>query len=487
MIFSSIEFIVFFTIIIIAMLITKINIFAKKQLRHIILLIASFIFYGWWDWRFCFLMLGLITIAYFSAILIDKKFNNKLCLIIGVVTPLAALGVFKYFNFFISSFMAVFRIQAAASLNIILPVGISFYTFQSLSYTIDVYNKKMNVEKSFIKFALYIAFFPQLVAGPIVRASSFIPQLYEERNITLKNFSTGIQIFTFGLFKKIVIADRLSVFVDEVFRAPGAFHAISLIMAVIAYSIQIYFDFSGYSDMAIGCAKCLGYDFIRNFNMPYISRNVTEFWRRWHISLSSWLKDYLYIPLGGNRKGKVRTYINNMLTMLLGGLWHGANWTFVIWGGLHGIALVIHKMYITHRNKILPIKNDNVPYYKYGIKKNISYLVSIILTNIFICFCWIFFRMDNFSSAWLFISRIIFFKTGIIHIYSWLIFGFIIVLSGTLIAYRHCKKNKLMNVDGFYPLLDLSKILHLAIFLTIIGIILGIAYTGANPFIYFQF
>jgi alginate O-acetyltransferase complex protein AlgI len=184
-----------------------------------------------------------------------------------------------------------------------------------------------------------------LVAGPIVRASDFLPQLDEKRNINLSNFKIGIQIFSFGLFKKIVIADWLSVFVDDVFRTPNAFHAISLMLAVIAYSIQIYFDFSGYSDMTIGCAKCLGYDFARNFNLPYISRNITEFWRRWHISLSSWLKEYLYIPLGGNRKGNIRTYINNMITMLLGGLWHGANWTFLAWGGAHGIVLRIHKIY----------------------------------------------------------------------------------------------------------------------------------------------
>jgi alginate O-acetyltransferase complex protein AlgI len=343
MTFSSVSFFVFFAIVILAMLITKISIFSRQRTRHTILLIASYIFYGWWDWRFCFLMLVLTTVAYISAVQITKRLKNKLYIIVGVVVPLAILGIFKYFNFFISSFTQLFSIHSIGSLNIILPVGISFYTFQSLSYTIDVYRKKIGVENDFIKLALYIAFFPQLVAGPIVRASDFLPQLNEERNITLNNFRTGIQIFVFGLFKKIVLADWLSVFVDDVFRAPNAFHALSLILAVIAYSMQIYFDFSGYSDMAVGCAKCLGYDFIRNFNVPYISRNITEFWRRWHISLSSWLKEYLYIPLGGNRKGNTRTYINNMLTMLLGGLWHGANWTFLAWGGAHGIALCLKK------------------------------------------------------------------------------------------------------------------------------------------------
>lgn len=184
-----------------------------------------------------------------------------------------------------------------------------------------------------------------MVAGPIVKAGDFLPQLDENRNISLDNFRAGIQIFIFGLFKKVVIADWLSVFVDDVFQTPMAFYAISLILVFITYSIQIYFDFSGYSDMAVGCAKCLGYDFKRNFNLPYISSNISEFWKRWHISLSSWLKEYLYIPLGGNKKGVARTYINNMLTMLLGGLWHGANWSFLVWGGIHGLALCIHKAY----------------------------------------------------------------------------------------------------------------------------------------------
>jgi alginate O-acetyltransferase complex protein AlgI len=343
MTFSSISFLVFFTIVMVAMIITRITIFSKKKIRHVILLIASYVFYGWWDWRFCLLMLLLTIVAYISAIQISKLPKARLYIILGVVVPLAVLGIFKYFNFFVSSFMQIFGIRNVGSLNIILPVGISFYTFQSLSYTIDVYRRKIDAEKSFIKLALYIAFFPQLVAGPIVRASDFLPQLDEERNINFNNFKIGIQIFVFGLFKKIVIADWLSVFVDDVFRTPHVFHAISLILAIIAYSIQIYFDFSGYSDMAIGCAKCLGYDFVRNFNLPYSSRNITEFWRRWHISLSSWLKEYLYIPLGGNRKGHIRTYVNNMLTMLLGGLWHGADWTFLAWGGAHGIALCVHK------------------------------------------------------------------------------------------------------------------------------------------------
>ncbi|MDR2392965.1 MAG: membrane-bound O-acyltransferase family protein [Treponema sp.] len=368
MTFSSIPFFVFFTIVLVVMTIIKIPVFAHylglkephlRRVQHSLLLIASYIFYGWWDWRFCLLMLLLTIVTYSAAIHLENQKPHPLYIIMGVSVPLLILGIFKYANFFITSFMAMWRIERVGSLPIILPVGISFYTFQSLSYTIDVYRKKVVAEKDFLKLALYIAFFPQLVAGPIVRASDFLPQLEEHRNVSLHNFKIGIQIGIFGLFKKVVIADWLSVFVDDVFSTPHAFHAISILLAVIAYSIQIYFDFSGYSDMAIGCAKCLGYDFVRNFNMPYISRNISEFWRRWHISLSSWLKEYVYIPMGGNRKGVVRTYINNMLTMLLGGLWHGADWTFVAWGGVHGIALCIHKLY---RNLFIKINKCLLPY-----------------------------------------------------------------------------------------------------------------------------
>ena len=260
--------------------------------------------------------------------------KNRMVFAIGIVSPLVVLGVFKYFNFFLSSFAVLFGKNNIGTFNIILPVDISFYTFQALSYLIDVKRGKIAAERDFIKLALYISFFPQLVAGPIVKAKDFLPQLYEDRKITLKGIEYGLQLIVFGLFKKLVLADHMAVFVDDVFHAPSAFNWSTLILAMISYSLQIYFDFSGYSDIAIGCARCLGYDFLPNFNLPYLSQNVTEFWRRWHISLSTWLKEYLYIPLGGNRRGKARQSVNLFITMLLGGLWHGANWTFVFWGGL---------------------------------------------------------------------------------------------------------------------------------------------------------
>ena len=342
--FASISFIIFFLVVILGTLI--IQKFSSNKVKQIFLLIASYFFYGYWDFRFCFLLLFVTIIAYYTAKFKGKKYIYA----IGIITPLVVLGFFKYFNFFIDSVSNIIGADIGI-FNIILPVGISFYTFQALSYVIDVHRGKIDVENDFIRLSLYLSFFPQLVAGPIVKASEFLPQLKEERKTTINNLKYGIQLMAFGLFKKIVLADHLSVFVDDVFRTPTAFHWATILLAVISYSIQIYFDFSGYSDIAIGCAKCLGYDFNRNFNLPYISQNVTEFWHRWHISLSTWLKEYLYIPLGGNRKGKFRQYLNLFITMTLGGLWHGANWTFVFWGALNGLALCFNKLFSKHKEK----------------------------------------------------------------------------------------------------------------------------------------
>ena len=478
MTFNSITFLVFFIVTSIFILITNIDFKTKKDrkihLRHIILLLASYVFYGWWNWKCAFLMLALTYIAYWSAAKADKT-NNKIYLCIGIVFPLVILGIFKYFNFFVDSFSYVFGITKTRSLNIILPVGISFYTFQSMSYTIDVYRKQVRCEKNFIKLALYIAFFPQLVAGPIVKSKEFIHQLYEDRNISWSNLKTGIQIFVFGLFKKIVIADNISVCVDAVFNSPQNFHALSIIMAVIGYSIQIYCDFSGYSDMAIGSAKILGYDLMCNFNMPYVAKNISAFWKRWHISLSTWLQEYLYISLGGNRKGEVRTYINLFLTMLIGGLWHGASWTFVLWGALHGVALCIHKIWMK-----LTRHDKN---YKGTIVGNIC---SIAVTYLFVSFCWIFFRAENFEIAKNIISGIVKWQNGIVYISSWTILGIICVVVSTLFAYIRSLLKK-TEIQGFYPTVNLESVYGMVILFVAIGVCLMLAYTGSSPFIYFQF
>ncbi|MBQ3128964.1 MAG: MBOAT family protein [Clostridia bacterium] len=444
----------------------------QLNLKHTILLIASYVFYGWWDYRFCFLMLLLTAVAWFCARKIDQDKNRKLFVTIGVVFPLLILGFFKYFNFFVDSFISVFGIKFTSALNIILPVGISFYTFQSMSYTIDVFRGIIK-SHSFMDVALYVSFFPQLVAGPIVKASDFMPQLRSNHTLKIADLAKGAQIFAFGLFKKIVIADNLSVFVDDVFSKPLAFSSLTVILAVISYSIQIYCDFSGYSDMAIGVAKSFGYEFNANFNMPYISKNVTEFWKRWHISLSTWLQEYLYIPLGGNRKGTVRRYINLLLTMILGGLWHGANYTFVFWGLLHGVALCIHKLFMKARK---------------GKKATVvGSIISVLFTYAFVCICWVFFRAENFSIAMDVLSRMFIWQDGITQIFSWSVFGVAVIAIANIFALVRAKKTKSKEVNGYYPVLDLNKVGSLVIFFLEILLIVALAYTNANPFIYFQF
>lgn len=471
--FSSIQFIIFFAVTLGA--ISLLQLFGNERMnrvKHIFLLVASYVFYGWWDWRFCFLMLGLTVIAFACAKKCDGKLR-KPAVVIGILVPLVVLAIFKYFNFFLESFSTAFNVTNLCSLNIILPVGISFYTFQSLSYTIDVYRGKLKAA-SFLDVALYVSFFPQLVAGPIVKAQDFIPQLKQNRSVTLKGLESGLQIFAMGMFKKIVLADRLSVFVDDVFATPKAFSSLTVILGVIAYALQIYFDFSGYSDMAIGCAKCFGYDLQRNFNLPYLSKNPTEFWKRWHISLSTWLQEYLYIPLGGNRKGKVRTYINLMLTMLIGGLWHGASWTFVAWGALHGIGLCLHKLLLkaTKGKSILPA------------------FVSVLLNNIFVCLCWVFFRAESFGVAMDVFIKIFVWSNGVQQIYSWLIFALaveVIYVVWCAIKSKKTDSETRFKLNAFYPQFNLNSVLGLAIFFAEIMIIVGLAYTGGSPFIYFQF
>ena len=461
--FASLDFLVFFFIVLAVVSILQQSRYVV--LKDIFLLSASYFFYGYWDWRFCFLLLFVTFCAYITALFAHKK----MAFVLGVTIPLVVLGCFKYFNFFLESFSGLIN-KELGSLAIILPVGISFYTFQALSYVIDVKRGKIEPEKSFIRLALYISFFPQLVAGPIIKASDFLPQLKEDRRITLKNLEKGLQLIVFGLFKKIVVADHLSVFVDDVFNFPNAFNWLTIVLAVISYSIQIYFDFSGYSDIAVGCAKCLGYDFLPNFNMPYISENVTVFWRRWHTSLSTWLKEYLYIPLGGNRKGKNRQYINLIITMLLGGLWHGANWTFVFWGALHGFALCLDKIIPKRENTML-----------------ISRIFNYTTTFLFVSFAWIFFRAENFSKAWQVIKGIFTLQQGVVQPFFWSFVAITIVFVATIIAVIRSKKRGEQEVTGFYPLFSLNTIGGLTIFFVMCGLILCLAFTGEHPFVYFQF
>lgn len=346
MFFGSLEFLVFLPIFLLAYFLTS----GKERLW--VNLIGSYIFYGWWDWRFLSVLILITVINYWAALKIAEEMarndgkpgkESRQWLAISVVVCMGMLAYFKYANFFLDNFYAVLSALGFRphheTLEIILPLGISFFTFQGLSYTIDVFRGRLEVERSLLRLAVFEAFFPQLVAGPIVRASTFLPQLMHDRKPTVEGISRGMAEIAWGFVLKIVVADSLSLVADPRFEAPEAHNGLSLFLGVISYSFQIYGDFAGYSLIAIGLARWFGFEFPENFNAPYFARDFSDFWRRWHISLSTWIRDYIYIPLGGNRNSAARTYANLMIAMLLGGLWHGASWNFVIWGGLHGLYL----------------------------------------------------------------------------------------------------------------------------------------------------
>lgn len=483
MTFLTLEFLILFVITLGLMLL-----FRGQTARQFILLAASYLFYAYWDVRFLGLLIFQALVVYIGSLFIEKHRTSRPKLAkcvtgISVAIVLALLGFFKYFNFFADSIARITGENSFSALNIILPVGISFYTFQSISYVVDVYRGKLEGRKNFLQVSLYISFFPQLMSGPVVKASKFLPQLDTNPAITWKNFEEGCQIFLMGAVKKVVIADRLAVCVNAVYDAPAAYSGLSILGAVISYSIQIYCDFSGYSDMAIGVARVLGYDLGRNFNLPYLSKNVTEFWKRWHISLSSWLQEYLYISLGGNRKGKIRTYANLMLTMILGGLWHGASWNFILWGALHGAALVVHKLFMARRKNKRSTNDSSfsdtavTSSFLSGAKT----LLSILGTYAFVSLCWIFFRADSFDTAWLIISRMFTLAEGISYTYIYTVIFAIALL--VIHIYCYFKTNK----EGTYVLLDLNKFLPKVIFILAVLLTAAFAYQGNGAFIYFQF
>lgn len=372
----------------------------SEGLRKTWLLILSYVFYSAWDWRFLFLIIlstivdFLIGIAF--AIHSEKSIRRAL-LATSVAVNLGILAAFKYFNFFsesLNSLIASLGFEGGLPLiNVVLPVGISFYTFQTLSYTIDVYRGKLEATRSPVDFALFVAFFPQLVAGPIVRASDFLSQMDSKRCWRQVDHRGHLALFLSGFIKKACVADNLAPFVDAFFSAPGDYDQYSAIVCVFAYAVQIYCDFSGYSEMAIASAGLLGYRLCDNFFFPYFSQNIAQFWRRWHISLSTWLRDYLYFSLGGNRCSKLSAYRNLMLTMLLGGLWHGASWNFIAWGGMHGAALIVHKFISSRPQGRNEGATESFP----------AVLLQILrtaLTFTWVCLAWIPFRSQSFSDTY---------------------------------------------------------------------------------------
>jgi D-alanyl-lipoteichoic acid acyltransferase DltB (MBOAT superfamily) len=395
MLFNSIHFFVFLaTVLIISAILRKI----KKPLEIWFLVIASAYFYGQLNWTYLLLIYLTITVDFILGIKCYKEDDHQKYLTMSLIVNLAILGFFKYANFLIDTSNTLlissgvsYQIQL---LDILLPVGISFYTFQSLSYTIDIYRGQLTPRKKLIDYALFVSFFPQLVAGPIVRASEFFEQLDKKRCFSFAMAQSGVMLITLGLVKKIVFADNLALFVDPVFDNPEGVSGFFTLIAVYAFAFQIYFDFSGYTDIAIGVAKLLGFSFPQNFNYPYLALSFSDFWRRWHMTLSKWLRDYLYITLGGNRKGSWLTMRNLFLTMFLGGLWHGASWNFAIWGTLHGLYLGLERLI------------DQLKWLQWNLNNKFIRFIKWIIIFHLICFSWIFFRSQDFQLSLVIIDNI---------------------------------------------------------------------------------
>ena len=387
--FQSFVFLQFFVLFYVAYLLLM----DRLRWQNLLLVSASYIFYGYWDWRFLSLLVFSTVVDFAIAQKIDQtaeQKQKKLWLSVSLFTNLSILGFFKYFNFFTASFSKLLTTLGIPindlTLRVILPVGISFYTFQTLSYTIDVYRGDLKPAKNIVDFAVYVAFFPQLVAGPIERATSFLPQIMERRKIDLAQVNAGIFLILWGYFKKLVIADNVATVADPIFNNYGDYQGLDIILGVLAFTVQIYCDFSAYSDIARGLAKLMGFELMVNFKLPFFAHNPSDFWSRWHISLSSWLRDYLYIPLGGNRQGTFNTYRNLFLTMLIGGLWHGAAWNFIWWGAYQGLILVIYRLFSQKRSQS---KGQELN----SLVVALQVLVMFVLANI----GWVIFRSTSVS------------------------------------------------------------------------------------------
>lgn len=401
MLFNSIEFLIFLPLVFLLYWFV-INNNIKNQ--NVLLIIASYIFYGWWDWRFLSLIIFSSIVDYsigYKLSQIDKPDIRKKLLFLSIAINLGFLGFFKYYNFFVDSFSEAFTFLGenvdSRRLNIILPVGISFYTFQTLSYTIDVYRKKLEPTKDVFSFFAFVSFFPQLVAGPIERASNLLPQFYVKRSFDYNKAVIGLRQILWGLFKKVVIADNCATYATQAFDNYGSMNGSALVLGVIFFAFQIYGDFSGYSDIAIGTSRLFGFNLMKNFAFPYFSRNIAEFWRRWHISLSTWFRDYLYIPLGGSRGNIKQQVRNTFIIFIVSGFWHGANWTFVLWGAIN--ACYFLPLLLSRKNRNFldnPAAGKRIP--------SLVELIRIVLTFSIVCLSWVFFRAESIKDAFSYIN-----------------------------------------------------------------------------------
>lgn len=399
MLFNSVDFAIFLPLV---FLLYWGGFYRKAASRSAFLWVASYVFYGWWDWRFLILIALSSGLDFFIAQRIDKsteKRDRRAWLWLSIGFNIGVLAFFKYANFFIDSFVSAFTLFGADlspwSLQLILPVGISFYTFQTLSYTIDVYRNKIEVTDNWLAFFAYVSFFPQLVAGPIERAASLLPQFSTAKHFDVSLIRSGLHLILWGFFKKLVVADNCGYWVDLIFAEPASHSSLVLLLGIVLFAFQIYGDFSGYSDIAIGVGRLFGFQLRRNFAYPYFSRNVAEFWRRWHISLSSWFRDYLYIPLGGSRGGRRQQVRNVLLIFLISGFWHGANWTFIIWGLIHALLFLPLILWGRNRSYLSIIAKDR-------LLPSISEGLAMLYTFVLVGLAWVFFRADTLAAAFLY-------------------------------------------------------------------------------------
>lgn len=465
MLFNSSEFLLFLPVTLLLYWLLRGNL----RWQNVLLLLASYVFYGWWDERFLSLIAFSTLVDYLAGLKIQSSQKKKLWLGLSIGVNLGLLGFFKYYNFFVDSWVDAWAgmgiTMQPATMQIILPVGISFYTFQTMSYSLDIYKGKLEPTKDIIAFAAFVSFFPQLVAGPIERATNLLPQILNKRSINVGEVTAGIKQIIFGLFKKVVIADALAPLVNDIFNNYEQFSGATLAMGAVFFAFQIYGDFSGYSDIAIGTARLFGFQLMSNFKFPYFSRNVGEFWRRWHISLSTWFRDYVYIPLGGSKVGKGKAIRNIFIVFLVSGFWHGANYTYIVWGGIHALMFVPLYIWGVHKKfgeDTITLKHP-IPFFKD--------LGRIVFTFTIVTLAWVFFRAESLTHAWNYLDRIISHWNGEMNnTEGWL---FVILLLAMDWLNRKNDRDLPAHRVWFYFMLVL--------------VILRWEHKGAAEFIYFQF
>jgi alginate O-acetyltransferase complex protein AlgI len=476
MLFNSIEFAVFLPLVFILYWL----VFAKYlKVQNLLILIVSYIFYGWWDWRFLSLILLSSIVDYAIGLLLEDfhgTIRRKVLLGISIIVNIGILGIFKYFNFFADSFASMLGVLGFSvnpySIKVILPVGISFYTFQTLSYSIDVFRRKLKASRNIVNFFAYVSFFPQLVAGPIERATNLLPQFERERLFNYPLMVSGLRLILWGLFKKMVIADNLAIYVNDIFDNYAEYSGSVLALGTVYFAFQIYCDFSGYSDIAIGTARLLGFNLMINFKTPYFSRDIAEFWRRWHISLSTWFRDYLYIPLGGSRGTTQKVIRNIFIIFIVSGFWHGANWTFIIWGALN--ALYFIPLFILGKNR-----NHLGETAEGQLFPDLHEFFKIIMTFGIVCFAWIFFRAENLYHAWNYILGI--FSPDFFSIPGIARGGLVLVFLFVVLDWF----NRLEHTQMLLP--KVPRIVRWSGYTAIVMLIYFKGNTGAQDFIYFQF